>query len=401
MAGTRVESTVSLGGGGGGTCRRPIPDKVIIGYATDCNERVAQAVREGVNVVVWAFLGIRKNETDGTMEEEDDSTSDDAVILETNSLNLDGIRQMIADLDDEGYDDTVHLVAFGGWNGGHLDSNLSANVWYAKWKEFVGDIFHGIDWDPEGHDDLEHISNSFTLECLDKIGTISQLAKRDGYIVTMAPAQSYLDPETSRFSRHVNCTDPYRPWHSEFHYFGPNAYAYLLANYGESIDLIAIQFYESFSRAAMAVEHYGIPPESYLEHYVQTLAQNDFRFYVDFEQDKSINLKSQTVSLPLSKLVWGFANGWANGGKHVFFEPSKIQLAYSRLQMASQPPLGSLTPRGFMFWVIGEEGTRGVHFAKGLNDILGIRKEPNKSTEIKTNRKESNEDDSTTSVSRH
>jgi hypothetical protein len=38
------------------------------------------------------------------------------------------------------------------------------------------------------------------VEVLDLMGEMSQRAKREGYIVAMAPMESYLDPTTSTFS---------------------------------------------------------------------------------------------------------------------------------------------------------------------------------------------------------
>ena len=38
------------------------------------------------------------------------------------------------------------------------------------------------------------------VEVLDLMGKMSQRAKKDGYIVAMAPMESYLDPSTSLFS---------------------------------------------------------------------------------------------------------------------------------------------------------------------------------------------------------
>jgi hypothetical protein len=71
----------------------------------------------------------------------------------------------------------------------------------------------------------------------------------------------------------------------------------------------------------------------------------------------------------LSKLVFGFANGWAMGGgeKTLFVESTQIAVAYNQLREN-----GSV-PRGFMFWVIGREGTNDVYYAPELNEILKIR----------------------------
>ena len=75
---------------------------------------------------------------------------------------------------------------------------------------------------------------------------MSALAKRDGYLVAMAPAQSYLDAGTSDFSRHVNLP-PREPWQPSFFYSGRNVYAYILAVYGTDLfDFISIQLYEGW-----------------------------------------------------------------------------------------------------------------------------------------------------------
>jgi hypothetical protein len=63
---------------------------------------VVTAVREGVNIVVWSFVEISKKVSTGE------------IIISENSLNFDDIRQLISRLDREGFEDTVHLVSFGG-----------------------------------------------------------------------------------------------------------------------------------------------------------------------------------------------------------------------------------------------------------------------------------------------
>jgi hypothetical protein len=119
----------------------------------------------------------------------------------------------------------------------------------------------------------------------------------------------------------------------------------------------------------MSLHHYDMTPEAYLESYVEELVQMGQSYLVNFDDDPVVKLSSQRVSLPLKKLVFGFANGWAldTGDKAVFFEPEKIQIAYQNLVRAGQ------APRGFMFWVLGEEGTNGVHYTRALNSILQIR----------------------------
>ena len=225
------------------------------------------------------------------------------------------------------------------------------------------------------NDDLSSSLNYFPKKTMDMIGGISKLAKKDSYIVTIVPAQSYLDIHSPKFSQYVNLTDKDRDWHSDFHYFGQNTYAYLLAEYGDYIDLVLVQFYESYSRAAMEIFHHHIAPEAYLSFYVQGLFNNHQQFYVDFEQDPDIGLKSKNVDLPLSKLVWGFSNGWAlsiqDQQRHIFFQPECVQAAYQDLVD------WMMEPRGFMFWNIDSEGDNGIFYSKELNNILHIRSSTN------------------------
>ena len=65
------------------------------------------------------------------------------------------------------------------------------------------------------------------------MGRLSQLAKSAGYLVAMAPAESYLDPTTHLFD--LTLTHTYPEWEAlqpDFRYHGHNTYAYLLARYG-------------------------------------------------------------------------------------------------------------------------------------------------------------------------
>ena len=81
-----------------------------------------------------------------------------------------------------------------------------------------------------GNDDVESVYNTFTWPCLDLMGHFSVLAKRAGYIVAMAPAESYLDPTTSQFDRSLSHLYPeWSDLQPNFRYHGHNTYAYLLA----------------------------------------------------------------------------------------------------------------------------------------------------------------------------
>jgi len=181
----------------------------------------------------------------------------------------------------------------------------------------------------------------------------------------MTPPQSYLNIQSSAFSRYVNLTVPTRSWHPEFHYFGSNVYAYILAKYNPYVDLISIQLYESYSNAALAVYHDRMSPQDYLVQYVQGLAAQQFQIYVDFSQDPSVELQGQYIPLPLDKLVIGLGNGWAlDNEKQYYISPAQCQGAYERLL------IDDLTFRGFVFWTIESRGENGVYLAKGLGEML-------------------------------
>ncbi|KAL7527886.1 hypothetical protein ACHAXR_003490 [Thalassiosira sp. AJA248-18] len=394
--------------------RREIPEKVLIGYVSHAYENVRKAVMEdGVNVVIWAFMDVISADRDGAVDVDDEtiyeeelmavSSSHRAALSDDNSKNnkshlggdtlqqqpfggrggatprikteleLGKIKALINELDKTGYSNVVHLASFGGWDGHHLDPSLSAQEWYSGWKQYsiASDIFHGIDWDLEGNDNMASPTNVFTLDCLDKMGEISRLMKEDGYVVAMAPPQSYLNFNNPNFSRYVNLTIPDRRWHSDFDYFGSNIYGYLLAKYGNYIDLISIQLYESYSDAAMSIYHDGITAPEYLYSFVQThVIQKQSKMNIDFSQDASLNMKSQLVELPLSKLVIGLANGWAlksDQNKTLYISPLECEEAYLRLKNSDD---GDLTPRGFMFWTIQERGTQGVYLAREIGQFL-------------------------------
>jgi len=136
-----------------------------------------------------------------------------------------------------------------------------------------------------------------------------------------------------------------------------------------------MQLYESWSLAAMAVYHDNQAPEDYLVAYIRDLLlQRQSQFYVDFGQDLDLGLESQYVSLPPSKLVIGLANGWAadpDNSKTVYISPDQVRIAYEQLQNSGKD--GDLTPRGFMFWTIEEEGTRDVYLARDISAFLKNR----------------------------
>ena len=394
---------------------RSLPSKVIVGYSSHCytnddhedghddgtanddddvvkggrprrlvgdDDKVLTAVHQGVNVVIWAFYP---------------------------HVDVACIQRTIQRLNQQGLGDTtVHLTSVGGWNGPHwrtykdgnrtateeaeaataLRNTSSAKDYYDQWKQTVGTLVHGLDIDFEGNDDMSSRWNVMSTQELDTVGEFITLAKADGYIVTMAPPQSYFDIHTSEFSHYLNLTDTTntsngrrrRQWHSDFSYFGRNLYAYWMARYGDAIDLVMVQFYESYSKAAMAMAVGNVTPENYLQQYVWDLNQTPEGpgWWVDFGNDEDGNGGTGTpefVSVPVSKLVWGLCNAWCRRssgddggeGRHYYFSPEILNAAYQNLWD------WMLEPRGFMFWDIPSEGIDGIYYARGLNSILHVR----------------------------
>ena len=331
--------------------QRVLPLKVLIGYASTCGDgRVERAVHSGVNVVIWSFWNVA-SPPQGTVS---------SIRIES-QLNLTCVELLIHKLDNNGYDDTIHLASIGGWNGGHLPEEFDAISIYNSWKEWSNGIFHGIDWDLEGNDFLQHHNNYFSMACLEKMGEICSLAKHDGLVVSLAPPQSYFDAGSSKFSRYINLTDPSRSWeHSDFHYFGANVYTYIYAKWADSIDFVSIQLYESYSRAMFESRSDGVV--NYLVKFMQLT-----EWLVDFSDDPSVHFQTLSIIIPPHKLVLGVANGWADGEKSMFITPREIESAFQKLDYYFQP-------RGIMFWTIDLEGEYGVYMAEGLNQFLKIRK---------------------------
>jgi hypothetical protein len=60
----------------------------------------------------------------------------------------------------------------------------------------------------EGANELSSPTNMFTVQCLDFVGQFSQLAKADGYRVSLVPPESYLDVTTPLFDRNLTHNYP-------------------------------------------------------------------------------------------------------------------------------------------------------------------------------------------------
>lgn len=340
---------------------------------------MTQAIEDGANVLIWCFIRFE------TMSSRQRTLK---IISEQNIDNYKTYRKQLSSM---GYDSITHLVSFGGWNGPHLPPNYSGSDLYKVFQEFndpknhddvmidntdtsngeienqynLKRLWDGIDWDLEGNDNIQSTRNEFTIELLNQMGTFSIEAKKDGLITSMAPPESYLDTTTSRFSRFVNKTYPTDNWHQDFEYHGWNVYAYVMAKYGEAIDFVMIQFYESYSHALYQTEKMNMSQSDFLVKYIQHLSDNGFGYTVNFQDDQTLDLHNQFVPLPLEKIVFGFANGWAVGSeKAIFFVPSQVKVAFDQLRKMN------LEPRGCGYWVVEEEGKNEVELTKELNAII-------------------------------
>ena len=318
---------------------RTIPDKVILGYTNGaCDGALTSTVRDGVNVLMWSFINLGPGLA---ITERLDATCIGRTVVALKAAEL----------------PTLHIVSIGGWDAPHPDTAAGDGAaWFAAWEKWNKAIpgfpqgFDGFDWDLEGNDDPKSPYNTFTKASLELVGTMSQAAKKAGYLVTMAPPQSYFDVTTARFDLSLCNNDPH--YHPDFAYFGHNVYAYLVAKYGvDTFDLISVQLYESWSKANAAV--YGASPPvaaaKYLEDWATALAEG---WVVDFGWIPALGLNSTKVVVEPSRLVVGLANAWAGTlagpgkGKAVLFWPDELETAWSALAKTK------LQPRGFMYWCV-------------------------------------------------
>ena len=144
---------------------------IIIGYASNpTSGKAERAIRDdGIHVIIWSFIHMHISNN----EEEGDGNT--AVPTIQTSLDLEEIKKIR-----NNYEHVVHLAAFGGWNGPHPPGQLTGKQWFNIFHQFNidnGYLFDGIDWDYEGHDDLDADTATFTLETFDVMVDFSLEAK--------------------------------------------------------------------------------------------------------------------------------------------------------------------------------------------------------------------------------
>lgn len=345
----------------------------------DCNETVIiNATQSGLNVLFWFAINLIA----------DPSSGEPAV---SGGPDLDCVARVAGQLAALNLP-TTHMITVGGWDAPHPDTTYPPAAMYAAWKRWNEQTvarpglpfgFDGIDWDMEGYDDPANPNNNFTVECLDLVGQFSQMAQSDGYIVSLVPPESYLDPTTPLYDRSL--LHAYPEWQPNFLYHGHNAYALLLVKYGNTslgpgsaavptFDLVSIQLYESWSHADYNIT--AAPGSSrqtgaqYLAAWVPRVLAG---WWVDFGSDPASGVPSQMVSVLPSQLVIGLANAWAGNPKSLLIMPDQVGQAWTTLKAQGQ------LPRGTVFWTILNEGdvpynqSEPLWYAAGINSFMHTR----------------------------
>ena len=205
-----------------------LPKKLKIGYTSwgQCDEKVYESVKNGLNIIIWFSIDLSENPETKECEIQ-------------RGLDYKKVALMTKKFKDNNYK-IINLISIGGWNSKHISEKFTAEEYYEtfiKFNEKISDPsvdfygFDGIDWDIEGHDDFSNSINKFTFKELDLMGQLSVLLKKNNYIVSMAPAESYLDPFNEEFS--LSLLFNHKEWENEvpkFNYHGRNVYAYLIKN---------------------------------------------------------------------------------------------------------------------------------------------------------------------------
>lgn len=361
---------------------RTLPENLIVGYANwnECDDKLVTAVEDGVNVLIWFAINLLANETTGEP-------------IVTGGPNLTCVKRVQAEIRAKNLP-TIHLISVGGWDAPHPNTSNPVSSVYANWVAWNDEVFDGFDWDIEGNDDINSPNNILTLEALQLMGEMSQMAKRDGFVVSMAPAESYMDPTFD--TADGSLTHRYPEWdrlQPDFTYHGRNCYTYLLSAFGTStvaspdgdilvptFDFVSIQLYEGYSHLLYNTTEPSPSPslrqkQSAIDYLVKLVPRLVNGFSVDL---MAFGLPTTVVSIPSTRLVLGFANGWADNSKFALIWPEVIGAAYALLEQ------DGIRPRGAMFWDIADEGmdtpdpmidniSRPLWMARGMNSFLHTR----------------------------
>jgi len=267
-------------------CNKLPSGNIIVGYTNwgECDEKVITAVQNGVNVVIWFSINLI-------------SDAKGNPLIDDSKINSQCIAEVALALKMQNLP-TTHLISIGGWNAPHIDTKFSAKQWWSLLESWNKNViakpmlgfhgFDGLDIDLEGNDDLSSEFNTFTIQQMDLVGNLCQLAKKGNWVVSIAPPQSYLDIGTDEFSLSVT----HRPaWKTDFPYEGKNTYAYILSKFKyttieesdtnntnsitreliHTFDIVSIQLYEGWSRANYELNDLKVPLKDFMYKLIKTM----------------------------------------------------------------------------------------------------------------------------------
>ena len=208
---------------------------------SECDNAVFNAVEKGANVIIWFAVNLDANDVG------------EATI--SGGPNRTCVEEKIDFLKKSGRD-VVHLISVGGWDASHPDTDFTAEEYFDAFQSFSSGLYDGLDWDLEGNDSLTSQWNYLSPACARLMADLSSLLHNDGYIVSMAPPESYFDLQTSSFSLYLNLTYPTDVWPNAdpvFSYHGRNSYAAPYALSPTAFDFINLQIYETQVSACESV----------------------------------------------------------------------------------------------------------------------------------------------------
>ena len=148
-----------------------LPKKLKIGYANwgECDEKIYEAVLNGLNVIIWFSVDMTANE-------------DNSKPIFKRGPNYGDVSKMVKRFKDNNLP-VINLLSIGGWNSPHPNTKFTAEEYFKEWIEFNKRIskpefdfygFDGIDWDIEGNSDINSSINYFSYKELDIMGQFSQ-----------------------------------------------------------------------------------------------------------------------------------------------------------------------------------------------------------------------------------
>ena len=282
----------------------------------------------------------------------------------------------------------TQMISIGGWDAPHcsaLDASNPERInglkWANIWHEWNVNVvakkgedggwrgFDGIDWDWEGNDDQSSPFNTLPLPCLDLMGEMSVELKRKGYVVSMAPAESYFDASRSDFD--VDLRHEYPEYDNRFKYHGLNAYVYVYQRYKYfsqetdnvkpklTFDWVMVQVYEKWSHALFNVSISKQVAGEYFSRIYHMYTSGEWMVKLDSGNDGDF------VSVHPQQLVLGLGTGWATNENGFFYlDPSELKDVYKS---------SSHQYRGFGVWNVKDDGIGGsVPYTRRLAETLGL-----------------------------